>query len=1483
MKTIFVFLVTLNLGLNLKAQVNFQTGSAEYELPVFDWKDNYGFLNSKVALTYSSGNGLKVNDLASNIGQGWNVLAGGSITRIQVGEPDDQKPYKYTTPESYLDTKKYPAGYLYSDINPALGVSSSINQYPIFSSRNVLYKQHNDVAADKELDIFSFQFNGKGGRFILDKYTNQGVCLENKRIKIWFDRNENNASANNIRTTIIAFYLQDESGTIYKFSKYLKAKVLKPKYCNGNDLTTTLQQPNFKNGRVYHQSSFDDPDIMHPYIINEWQLTEIEDGFTHRKIYYNYNATVPITISSGTSIATYDETKFGGFGGTLPKIYSIISHQISKTEISDLATITYPDGHEVSFQYGQSRVDIPGAATMSSIDVKYQGRFISRHELQTGYFINNRIGVPLDDEKPLARLCLRSVKRIGPDLKMDDNPYEFEYYRGSSAPGDIIPPQFTHLKDVWGYYNGDQSADFNNVSIPLDKKLSELNASQVYGLCFRRNGQSTIKLNPKTGYAKNGLLKQIIYPTGGSINFDYEQNEAVLPGGSVNTVVGGVHVSKTTVTDGGYSNGCGPNALVTNYSFKLASSNLSSLYALESPNNKMVTSSYYQKAGKRFRLLALKCKYKYQYPGILSREQVVDLKPLQKLLESGILDFVGTAGTALDIVLLCLHNSPALIFAVVMDVINIVAGIITSCSNKSKTNPAIIYTNNDLNAGNPLPSAFKRVEIINGDGSSGKTVMEFTSPDYYPIWAATNPTYSMKQRYATWAYGLPLTTTVFDANGYPIKRTETSYTFPRYKYKSTSNTCTQSESELLSCKYLIHVSASKRSDDWVKPANYNFPTYSTASNNTRTVDMYGVIVGNAIVSQKIEKVFKKNSSTEFLSTTTNYTYNNTYTVLGMTGDMTSQRDYIPLVESVKTINSDGTVSAKTFGYTHYLDKMVLLPNKETTSKAANISAPFNNLKIVETEYTTLVNGDLRPTRIKEARYSVPGGTILPFVDKKTFTYDANGLLISSKDEGGRTVSNIYDYDNRFVVATIVNAVPAIDKPSYTSFETSSLGGWTLGGGSATYGTSAITGTRSLALFGKTLTANLNIAKANVLSFWSTGSLSVSSGATLNKSAPTINGLTYYEYLIASGTSSVTISGYAYIDEVRLCPQSARISTVTYDPVIGKTSETDINGRTTYYEYDELGRMRFVKDDYKNVLKMYEYNTSKKSPCPVTYTNFTVSTIITRKNCGPGYIGGSYTYTIPAGTYTSTVSQAVVDQMVDEAIAANAQIAANTYGPCYPIYSNIAMSAAFEKDDCPVGFEPVPITYTVNAGKYTSIISQADANEQAQDDIDANGQDYANTNGSCVTDYDPQWESTGLEGCANGHKTVQYMDINPNSPSYGQTMWEETDEPMACDPNACVDYLLSIEPGTTTDNLYIQYHECWNDVIKTLHWDTQVSVDEEFQTHICAQGVILFRYGTTGPFVESVPGITVENIGECYGRSGKSNKVLRPNNSVSVKN
>ena len=53
--------------------------------------------------------------------------------------------------------------------------------------------------------------------------------------------------------------------------------------------------------------------------------------------------------------------------------------------------------------------------------------------------------------------------------------------------------------------------------------------------------------------------------------------------------------------------------------------------------------------------------------------------------------------------------------------------------------------------------------------------------------------------------------------------------------------------------------------------------------------------------------------------------------------------------------------------------------------------------------------------------------------------------------------------------------------------------------------------------------------------------------------------------------------------------NAQITNYTYDPKFGVTSITTPNGVSTYKEYDEFGRLKFIKDTNQKILKAMEYN------------------------------------------------------------------------------------------------------------------------------------------------------------------------------------------------------------------------------------------------------------------------------------------------------
>jgi hypothetical protein len=62
-----------------------------------------------------------------------------------------------------------------------------------------------------------------------------------------------------------------------------------------------------------------------------------------------------------------------------------------------------------------------------------------------------------------------------------------------------------------------------------------------------------------------------------------------------------------------------------------------------------------------------------------------------------------------------------------------------------------------------------------------------------------------------------------------------------------------------------------------------------------------------------------------------------------------------------------------------------------------------------------------------------------------------------------------------------------------------------------------------------------------------------------------------------------------LDEIRLYPRQAYMTTYTYRPQVGMTSKCDERNRLTVYEYDDLLRLKLIRDNNNNILKTFEYN------------------------------------------------------------------------------------------------------------------------------------------------------------------------------------------------------------------------------------------------------------------------------------------------------
>jgi YD repeat-containing protein len=123
------------------------------------------------------------------------------------------------------------------------------------------------------------------------------------------------------------------------------------------------------------------------------------------------------------------------------------------------------------------------------------------------------------------------------------------------------------------------------------------------------------------------------------------------------------------------------------------------------------------------------------------------------------------------------------------------------------------------------------------------------------------------------------------------------------------------------------------------------------------------------------------------------------------------------------------------------------------------------------------------------------------------------------------------------------------------------------------------------------------------------------------------------------TTNITLTGP--LDDVRIFPTDAQMTSYTYQPLIGMTSETDPSGKSTTYQYDALDRLYLVRDNDGNIIKRdcYTYN-GQATGCPTSttmscsYNGSNTTWTITFTSVLTGQV---YTYSLPATPSNPTVT------------------------------------------------------------------------------------------------------------------------------------------------------------------------------------------------------------------------------------------------------
>jgi len=157
--------------------------------------------------------------------------------------------------------------------------------------------------------------------------------------------------------------------------------------------------------------------------------------------------------------------------------------------------------------------------------------------------------------------------------------------------------------------------------------------------------------------------------------------------------------------------------------------------------------------------------------------------------------------------------------------------------------------------------------------------------------------------------------------------------------------------------------------------------------------------------------------------------------------------------------------------------------------------------------------------------------------------------------------------------------------------------------------------------------------------------------------------------VTSGTFSLwcqndDASIQAYVDDMRFQPLNASTTAYVYDPFSGElTHILDNSNLYTRFEYDAAGRLvrtykeklntgTFTNEEFKTNQYRYNYSTAG-------FTNAAINASYAKNNCPFGYTPSSVQASVPAGQYTSYISQ----QDANNIASGYAQDFANLHGSC----------------------------------------------------------------------------------------------------------------------------------------------------------------------------------------------------------------------------
>ncbi|WP_431166748.1 hypothetical protein, partial [Tenacibaculum halocynthiae] len=462
-----------------QVEVSLYTGTPNISVPFHTISSNG--VSVPINLSYNSG-GIRVEDIASWVGTGWNLNPGGLVTRTLRGLPDDTPTY----------------GYMHTQFTVQDLLSRNPNSMN-FDGQTYHLLQNMAHQRDYEADIFNFNFPGGSGKFFYDQSLNKFVQVSYSNLKI---------ETKNAGGRIVGFKITTPNGVAYHFGKSSDGlRTGQERIISSQNVSLTPQ--GFTSGTSQNYGSPSTP------FFQTWMLLDVVFPTSDQSIKFYY------TVESGVKTTQRINEEFIE-SNCSPKKGLTINFLKKEFTQPKIASIEFPEG-KIVFEKGTTeRLDLHKSYPLKKIKLyDKHNNFVKGIELITSMEQGTNSGSPFDYYgEGKYRLQLNSVRQFDANSNTL-NPYTFEYHATK------LPGRYSKSMDYFGFFNGK-----TNASLIAKDKYNTLGYI----------GNADRAVDPS--FTQAGTLTKITYPTGGYDSFVWDNNYVSVFDGSAANYID--HLTKVT-------------------------------------------------------------------------------------------------------------------------------------------------------------------------------------------------------------------------------------------------------------------------------------------------------------------------------------------------------------------------------------------------------------------------------------------------------------------------------------------------------------------------------------------------------------------------------------------------------------------------------------------------------------------------------------------------------------------------------------------------------------------------------------------------------------------------------------------------------------------------------------------------------------------------------------------------------------------------